>query len=1115
VPEEPPGAAWEERVLALVAGRGGPAPEDAAAWVARLPAGYRERTTPEDAATDLREVPTLGGRQGGAPHFGVRPDPEARSGMFRLRRLATAPAELTSLLPLLESFGLAVVEAVPAQLEPAAGIPQAHLDDFGLRRTAAPTSAGEASPGRLTDDAAQRLVAALDAIVAGQAEVDSLNRLVLVAGFTWRQVGLLRGYRRYHCVVSCAPDNPALDDPLVAYPAVASALLRYVEARFNPDGDGPDGPAAKAARAGAVDALDMVEQFHDDQLLRAFLALIDATLRTNWFSGDYRPLVLKFDSGRIPGMPPPRPKMETFVHSREVEGIHLRAGSIARGGVRWSTRADDYRLEVLDLAVAQVKKNAIIVPTGAKGGFIWRRGSPTPDQVRDAYATFVGGLLDVTDNVVDNEVVSPVVRADGDDPYLVVAADRGTAAFSDLANRLSRERGFWLDDAFASGGSTGYDHKAMGITARGVWRAVIRHFRQLGIDVSREPFRVCGVGDMSGDVFGNGMLQSQQIRLVAAFDHRHLFVDPDPDAARSFAERRRLYQLPRSSWADYDRTVLSPGGGVWSRDLARIDLPAPAAAALGIEPGEITPPDMITAILSAPVDLLFFGGIGTFVKAPGEADADVGDHADDSVRVTADQVRARVIAEGGNLAVTQRGRIRYSRRGGHINTDFIDNAGGVACSDREVNLKILLGLAMGRGRLDRAARDQLLADVTEEVADAVLREVDHSVSALAYAVPGSAADLPAYDALMVGLERRGLLDRRVEALPSDDELATRQDAGAGLIRPELAVLLAYAKLDLVGSILASALPDSPAVAGAVAGYFPPTVRDRFGDVIPDHRLYRELGATGLAGELVDQMGITWAHETAEEFGDDLARVASCWWAACEVLGACEDWAALENAAALLPAETEAIIQGMLAAAVATLARTYLKAPAEEPAARIATDRPVAQEMRRLMAAGPAADGLAAGLAADELAGDTAAVVTRSETTARLARVGVVAAVHRRVGRPVEVAAAAVATVDEAVSVGELSIRLQQVETPGRWGRWQQRALLDDLDALRGRIASQALLDDPSGDGAEAVSGWARRQQVALDRFRGAVSQLPEAGPDALALAALAVRALAATLEPGR
>ncbi|MST34072.1 NAD-glutamate dehydrogenase, partial [Acidimicrobiaceae bacterium USS-CC1] len=528
--------------------------------------------------------------------------------------------------------------------------------------------------------------------------------------------------------------------------------VELVEARFAVADDGRE--AELRARLAAD--LAAVEQLEQDQVLRGYLALVDATLRTSYPlrtpEGEPLPTVtLKLASRSVPDLPAPHPLVETWVHGPDVEGIHLRFGPVARGGIRWSDRPEDFRTEVLGLAAAQVKKNAVIVPTGAKGGFVCRGRTPASAAgVRQAYETFISSLLDITDNYVGGRVVSPpgVVTRDGEDPYLVVAADKGTATFSDAANALSEQRHFWLGDAFASGGSHGYDHKAMGITARGAWVAVRRHFHQLGIDVQTETVTVAGIGDMSGDVFGNGMLQSQAIALVAAFDHRHVFLDPDPDPKASFAERQRLAALGRSSWDDYDRTAISEGGGVWSREAKTVPLSPQARRALGVTAAELSPPELISAILRAPVDLLWFGGIGTYIKASDEADSEVGDHANDAVRVTADQVRARVLAEGGNLGVTQRGRIRYSRRGGRINADFIDNAAGVATSDREVNLKILVDLAIAEGRLDPAERDAELQAAEPFVAEEVLRQVDHSVAALNRAVPASARELDAYEALL-------------------------------------------------------------------------------------------------------------------------------------------------------------------------------------------------------------------------------------------------------------------------------------------------------------------------------------------------------------------------------
>ncbi|HET9689984.1 MAG TPA: NAD-glutamate dehydrogenase domain-containing protein, partial [Acidimicrobiales bacterium] len=726
------------------------------------------------------------------------------------------------------------------------------------------------------------------------------------------------------------------------------------------------------------------------------------------------------------------------------------------------------------------KKNAIIVPTGAKGGFVVRgTDTPRPDDVLASYTRYITALLEVTDDIAGAAVVHPagVVATDGDDTYLVVAADKGTATFSDTANAISQARGFWLGDAFASGGSRGYDHKAMGITARGAWVAVRRHFRQLGIDVQREPVRVVGVGDMSGDVFGNGMLQSRAIQLVAAFDHRHVFLDPHPDPEASYAARAALAGRGRSSWDDYDRAAISPGGGVWSRTARSIALPPEARAALGVTDAELPPPAVVAAILAAPVDLLWFGGIGTFIKDAGEADAEVGDHANDAVRIAADRVRARVIAEGGNLGITQRARIRYSRRGGRVNADFIDNAAGVATSDREVNLKIMLGVAAEAGRLGPGDRDRLLAASTDEVATEVIRQVDHSVAALDRSVPESAARLDAYVALLEHLEDVGLVDRVVEALPSDDELAARRRAGAGLSRPELAGLLAFAKSDLVRALVVSPVLDDPLFADAVVPYFPAPIREVAADLVDRHRLYRQMAATDVAGDLVDAAGPVWAHETAAELGCDGADVAAAWWAARTVTGAGAALSALE-AADGLDADTEAAMHRRVVAAVTGLARAYLRAGgAPAPSPLVARDRPLAV---RAAAAG----GRTGARAVD-------AAVEAVEAAAAAAMVGAVAA---GAGCGVESAAAALGAVDAAAVVVALRALLATIadRPAGRFTTWQVRALGDDLDDLRRDLAVEAAR--AGGDPADAVARWAAAP----------------AGPAVRAAAVLASAGLAAT-----
>ncbi|HLI55153.1 MAG TPA: NAD-glutamate dehydrogenase domain-containing protein [Acidimicrobiales bacterium] len=1113
-------SSWDRELASLAAGGDRARLER---FLSRLPAGYRERTSPAEALADLAEVEALAetaaspaiGPAGSAeqPVMGlrhrlaVRPsDGERRT--FRLRRFGYEGIELTAALPLLESFGLVVVEAVPTRLEAGdAGEPPVHIDDIGIR---VDSPYGPEALRFVPAVHGRRLVEAIDASAAGRCDVDSLNRLVTAAGLDWHQVTVIRAYLRYWLQTGVGMTYDELADPLVEYPDVARGLIGYFQARFDPRSEPPAGSARGSQERALCEAqLDLVAHLEQDRALRGLLGLIDATVRTNDYSPSRGPaLVIKLSGREVPGLAPPRPLFEAFVHGPAVEGVHIRAGLIARGGLRWSERPADFRTEILDLAFAQVKKNAIIVPTGAKGGFVCRTAAsahpggqahrqPGPEEVRYSYEQFVEALLDVTDNLVGGSAVSPpgVVAADGPDPYLVVAADKGTAALSDVANAISERRGFWLGDAFASGGSHGYDHKAMGITAKGAWVAVRRHFRELGIDVATEPIRVAGVGDMSGDVFGNGMLQSRAIKLVAAFDHRHVFIDPDPDPASSYEERARLARLEHSSWADYSTKVISDGGGVWPRDAKSIPLSPAAQAVLGVTAATLTPPEVISAILAAPVDLLWFGGIGTYVKAPGEADADVGDHDNDAVRVTSDRVRARVVAEGANLAVTQRARIRYSRRGGRINADFIDNAAGVATSDREVNLKILLTLAAEKGRLRSGERDRYLRDAEGDVAAEVLRQVDHSVAALNRAASGSDRLIDAYESLVDDLEAAGRFDRGVEVLPDAAEFAARRAAGAGLIRPELATLLAYAKSDLVAAIEAWPGLRDPALAEAVTDYFPPAFRRAFGDLVPEHRLYPQLAATDMAGELVDQMGVVWGHDLAAELGRGLAEVAVAFWVARRLTGAGRLWEELEALAASdggLSAPAEAALHAEVADAVGMLARTLLLRPGQlDPALRYEGSLPDAgpppQEWKGL--------GLDGELAERFLDARRRAAAVRDAPIA--AATGHTVAEIGMARRLLDEASGAAALVED------VTVELGGSPPPGRARTWQARALLDDLEAWRTHVLTTILAGD---EPAAAVSGWAERNSEAISRV-AALRSTARSGTDRLAAVSLAVRRL--------
>ena len=701
---------------------------------------------------------------------------------------------------------------------------------------------------------------------AGDVDNDGFNRLVLAADLDWREAMVLRTYARWFVQLGLPLSQTYMEEALASNAAAAGHLLKLFVARFDPGVPAPQRRRAETAQRRALDRmLARVTRIDDDRILRAFLAAIGATQRTNYFqvdaAGQPRPyLALKLDPRQLAEVPLPKPMFEIFVHSPRVEGVHLRMGAVARGGLRWSDRREDFRTEILGLMKAQNVKNTVIVPVGAKGGFVPRRLPLDRDEAQQdgtaCYRTFIRALLDVTDNVVGGKVVAPprVVRHDGDDAYLVVAADKGTAKFSDVANAISEEYGFWLGDAFASGGSAGYDHKEMGITARGGWESVRRHFRELGLDTQSQDFTVAGVGDMSGDVFGNAMLLSKHIRLLAAFDHRHIFIDPSPDAAASFAERRRMFALPRSSWEDYDLRRLSKGGGVHSRQQKAVPLSPEARTLLGIDLPAAAPNDVIRAILRLPVDLLWNGGIGTYVKSADETHAEIGDRANDAVRVNGAELRCRVVGEGGNLGVSQRGRIEYAIAGGRINTDFIDNSAGVNCSDVEVNLKILFNPLMATGKLSRKARNRLLESMTEEVAGLVLRNNYLQCLAISGLHETAAERIFELGHLLRSLERAGTLDRALEALPTDEEIVERHRKGQRLTRPELAMLLSYSKIWLSGRLMETDIAEDPYLGAELTRYFPKPVQRRYPREILRHQLSREIIVTATTNSLVNRMG---------------------------------------------------------------------------------------------------------------------------------------------------------------------------------------------------------------------------------------------------------------------
>jgi glutamate dehydrogenase len=856
---------WDDRLLSL------PGSGDVAELLRGVPEAYKAGVEPAQALVDLRYVAGLEG----PGDFGLRLyAPSGGQDQRFTLYLAGASATLTAVLPLLQQLGVDVLDERPSEIVRPDGL-RCWTYDFGLRMDVATHAALADRPQA---EIAAQFTAAFAAAWRGEAETDGFSALVLRTGLSWREVAVLRAYARYSRQLGNPYGVYYIADTLLAHPAVARALIALFRARFDPALDPGAREAAEAeALATARELIDAVTGLDADRILRAGLEVIRATTRTNFYRN--RPfLSFKLDPSAVPDMPAPRPRFEIFVYSPRVEGVHLRYGPVARGGLRYSDRPQDFRTEILGLVKAQAVKNAVIVPVGAKGGFVVRRADAGADEVVSCYRTFISGLLDVTDNLVNGETVPPpdVVRHDDDDSYLVVAADKGTAKFSDIANEVAASYGFWLGDAFASGGSVGYDHKVMGITARGAWESVKRHFRELGVDTQTEEFTVVGIGDMSGDVFGNGMLLSPHIKLVAAFDHRHVFVDPDPDAARAFAERERLFALPRSSWDDYDRSAISPGGGVWPRTAKSLPVGPEMRAALGIaeDVRQLSPPELIRAILRAPADLLWNGGIGTYVKATDETHAAAGDKANDGIRADGRELRVRVVGEGGNLGLTQRGRIEFARAGGKLNTDAIDNSAGVDCSDHEVNIKILLDRLVAAGELDREGRNALLVEMTDEVAELVLADNRSQNALLGVGRAHAPGMIRVHRRFLADLQTRRGIDRHLEVLPDDAEFAALEAQGAGLTSPELATLVAHAKLDLHTRVLASDLPDTPVFANRIAEYFPRPLRARFPEAIAEHPLRREILTTLLVNETVDAAGMTFAFRNEDELGaspDDSVR----------------------------------------------------------------------------------------------------------------------------------------------------------------------------------------------------------------------------------------------------
>jgi len=1088
--------AWIDRIVAAVQRRNGSLKH--AELVLQLadvaPPEFRTGVDVTAAVSDLDRIAEL--VTGSAPTItALTRDIDAPPDELRVRVYRRAePLSLSHLLPLLAYLGFDTLEEHPYEFR--VDGEHYYLLDIGVRLPA----------GATVDTACHHeLLTAIDQLLAGHVEADGFNQLVLRAGITVHEVAVLRAYAKYAHQARFGFSQGYIEGSLARQPELARLLVEMFAAKFDPDRPDFDARAAavEQARAAVLEALDAVPSLDDDRIVRRFLALIDATVRTSFYRHGPT-LAFKFDPALVPELPEPRPYREIFVTSPRVEGVHLRGGPIARGGLRWSDRPEDYRTEVLGLVKAQMVKNSVIVPVGAKGGFVLKRVSAAmaadPVQVRaegvECYRAFVRGLLDLTDNVVGDQVVHPdrVVRYDGDDPYLVVAADKGTATFSDVANDIAVEYGFWLGDAFASGGSAGYDHKAMAITARGAWESVRQHAKLLGVDPEADPITVVGIGDMSGDVFGNGMLLSKTLKLVAAFDHRHVFVDPDPaDPAAAWAERKRLFDLPRSTWAQYDPALISAGGGVFDRGAKSVPITPQARAALGLADSvvRLAPNELISAVLRAPVDLLWNGGVGTYVKASTETNADVGDRVNDAVRVDATELRARMVGEGGNLGFTQLGRVEYDAAGGLIYTDAIDNSAGVDASDHEVNLKVLLGLVVAAGELTLKQRNDLLADMTDEVAELVLDDNRAQTLALQIARTQGLPMVNVHARYLDALEAEGQIDRALEYLPSDKQLAERQSAGAGLRAPEFAVLMAYTKNLNVVEVLASDLPEAPELTDDLFGYFPKVLRERYPEQIRTHRLRREIATTQLVNQMVNLSGISYDHRLTEDTGASVTDVARAWLVAREVLDFPAWWDEISTLDMLSPeAQIDLYLDCRRTAERCSLWFLRHRRPPIDVTAEVARFRePLATLLPGLLGVlcGPIADSAESLIATRLETGVPAEMAERSAVWRLLhTTFDVIEAADKNGADPLDAAGAYWQMFDRL----ELMWLWEGIGALPRSDRWQTQArgaLRDDLLAVLSRLTG-SVLGHPSG----SIEGWAERNERSVGRALGLLTEIRRA-----------------------
>jgi glutamate dehydrogenase len=1088
-----------------------------------IPETYKADVTAQDAVDDLTTMRDL--REAGT-EFAVRLVEHPERWTLVVYRSGT-PITLSDVLPQLQHMGLEVVDEHPYKFTGNENAASFWIYEFGLR---APANAAAGGVRQIFEDA-------LTALWHGETEDDGFNALVLTAGLTWREATLLRAYAKYMRQGGIRFSEDYVQRVLRSNAAITRLLVRLFESLFDPARQGGVAERSEAITEEIRGQLDDVVSLDHDRILRSYLTLVEATLRTNYYKLESpggadapRPLVLKLDPGSVPGLTSPRPKFEIFVYSPRLEAVHLRFGRVARGGLRWSERPEDFRTEVLGLVKAQEVKNAVIVPSGAKGGFVCKLLPDPADreayqaEVLACYKTFIAAMLDVTDNIEGDQVVPPpsVVRRDGDDQYLVVAADKGTATFSDTANEVAARYGFWLGDAFASGGSEGYDHKKMGITARGAWESVKWHFAALGVNQDTDDFTATGVGDMSGDVFGNGMLLSRHLKLVAAFDHRHVFIDPEPDPAASFAERTRLFALPRSSWADYDQALISPGGGVWPRGVKSVPVSPQARAVLGIDAGivALSPDELISAILAAPVDLFWNGGIGTYVKASSESHAEVGDRSNDAVRIDASQLRARVVGEGGNLGLTQAARIEYSLHGGLMNTDFIDNSAGVDTSDHEVNIKILLADAIRGGAIPASARHQLLNEMTDEVAALVLRHNYGQNMALAVARAQAPSLLHVHTRYLRKLVRDKRLSVERDVLPDEREIAERRSSGVGLTSPELALLLAHTKISAGEEVLQSTVPDDPYLRRVLYAYFPAPLRARFADRMESHPLRREIITTSAVNEMIDTSGTTFMFRLIEETGASVPDLTRAWLVARDVFDMPAFWHQVEEleGQVTIAAQITLLLEGRKLTERAARWLLHNRRPPFDIEATVGFFADGVRTVR---------SGLPKLLTGRDLAGfeerrdsylDVGVPVDLAERVAAMvptySAFGIVQAAASA-GREIEETAEVYFDLADRLQIARLRDRITALPRDDRWSTMARAALRDDLYAAHASLTVDVLGvsgDDGPKTPEERLAAWASRNEAAVAMAAQTLGEIWESDRFTFTTLSVALRAVRTLVE---